>query len=215
MRQAKPSTTAVLPTPASPVRIGLFWRRRVRMSTTWRISTSRPSTGSILPARAAAVRSIVNCCSAPPADDGGLRSRPRPRRLLRRWRGRRLRARRRHRREIALQGVGRDLQELAGELAGASRQRLVGEERPQDMARADAREAMLERGEQPGLAGERHDLGRQGRRPRIAGLHAVERPVEIGSEPALLDVVVAQDRGVTSPSAASNSFSSQCSISTL
>ena len=29
---AKPSTTAVFPTPASPVRIGLLWRRRIRMS---------------------------------------------------------------------------------------------------------------------------------------------------------------------------------------
>ncbi len=67
MRSAKPSTTAVLPTPASPVRIGLFWRRRVRMSTTWRISLSRPRIGSILPARALAVRSIVNCESAPDA----------------------------------------------------------------------------------------------------------------------------------------------------
>ncbi len=65
MRSAKPSTTAVLPTPASPVRIGLFCRRRVRMSMTWRISLSRPRIGSILPARAAAVRSIVNCASAP------------------------------------------------------------------------------------------------------------------------------------------------------
>jgi hypothetical protein len=34
IRCAKPSTTAVFPTPASPVRIGLFWRRRVRMSMT-------------------------------------------------------------------------------------------------------------------------------------------------------------------------------------
>ena len=49
MRRAKPSTTAVLPTPASPVRIGLFCRRRVRMSMIWRISASRPSTGSISP----------------------------------------------------------------------------------------------------------------------------------------------------------------------
>ncbi len=32
IRNAKPSTTAVLPTPASPVRIGLFWRRRIRIS---------------------------------------------------------------------------------------------------------------------------------------------------------------------------------------
>ena len=58
-RSAKPSTTAVLPTPASPVRIGLFWRRRVRMSMTWRISRSRPSTGSILPFLAFSVRSTV------------------------------------------------------------------------------------------------------------------------------------------------------------
>ena len=49
IRRAKPSTTAVLPTPASPVRIGLFCRRRVRMSMTWRISKSRPMTGSISP----------------------------------------------------------------------------------------------------------------------------------------------------------------------
>jgi hypothetical protein len=52
MRSASPSTTAVLPTPASPVRIGLFWRRRIRMSMTWRISASRPITGSTLPSRA-------------------------------------------------------------------------------------------------------------------------------------------------------------------
>ena len=36
-----------LPTPASPVRIGLFCRRRSRMSMSWRISASRPITGSI------------------------------------------------------------------------------------------------------------------------------------------------------------------------
>ncbi len=57
---AKPSTTAVLPTPASPVRIGLFWRRRMRMSMIWRISSSRPTMGSILPLRACSVRSTVN-----------------------------------------------------------------------------------------------------------------------------------------------------------
>lgn len=53
MRSAKPSTTAVLPTPGSP------WRRRSRMSTICRTSASRPNTGSILPARACAVRSTV------------------------------------------------------------------------------------------------------------------------------------------------------------
>ena len=64
IRIAKPSTTAVFPTPASPVRIGLFWRRRVRMSITCRISKSRPRIGSIFPARALAVRSSVNCSRA-------------------------------------------------------------------------------------------------------------------------------------------------------
>ena len=60
MRSAKPSTTAVLPTPASPVRIGLFCRRRIRMSTIWRISSSRPTIGSISPLRAFSVRSMAN-----------------------------------------------------------------------------------------------------------------------------------------------------------
>ena len=61
---AKPSTTAVLPTPASPVRMGLFCRRRIKMSMTWRISSSRPWIGSILPDLACSVRSTVNCLSA-------------------------------------------------------------------------------------------------------------------------------------------------------
>ena len=49
MRWAKPSTTAVFPTPASPIRIGLFCRRRISTSITWRISASRPMIGSISP----------------------------------------------------------------------------------------------------------------------------------------------------------------------
>ena len=57
MRRASPSTIAVLPTPGSPMSTGLFF---VRRDSTWmmrRISSSRPMTGSILPARAASVRS--------------------------------------------------------------------------------------------------------------------------------------------------------------
>ncbi len=65
IRSARPSATAVLPTPGSPVRIGLFCRRRVRMSITCRISPSRPRIGSILPARAWAVRSVQNWSSGP------------------------------------------------------------------------------------------------------------------------------------------------------
>jgi len=48
IRWANPSTMAVLPTPGSPIRTGLFFVRRLRIWTTRRISASRPITGSIL-----------------------------------------------------------------------------------------------------------------------------------------------------------------------
>src|SRR5215471_19776294 len=51
MRRARPSTIAVLPTPGSPMRTGLFFVRRDRTWITRRISSSRPMTGSILPRR--------------------------------------------------------------------------------------------------------------------------------------------------------------------
>ncbi len=57
MRWARPSTMAVLPTPGSPIRAGLFLVRRERIWTIRRISSSRPITGSSLPVRARAVRS--------------------------------------------------------------------------------------------------------------------------------------------------------------
>ena len=57
IRCARPSTTAVLPTPGSPISTGLFLVRRDSTCTTRRISESRPITGSSLPSRAAAVRS--------------------------------------------------------------------------------------------------------------------------------------------------------------
>ena len=50
MRRARPSTIAVLPTPGSPIRTGLFFVRRERTWMTRRISSSRPMTGSILSA---------------------------------------------------------------------------------------------------------------------------------------------------------------------
>src|SRR6266508_4121265 len=58
MRWASASTMAVLPTPGSPIRTGLFLVRRERICTTRSISFSRPMTGSSLLARAAAVRSM-------------------------------------------------------------------------------------------------------------------------------------------------------------
>ncbi len=58
MRCASPSTTAVFPTPASPMRTGLFFVRRERTCMRRRISASRPIMGSNSPSRAASVRSV-------------------------------------------------------------------------------------------------------------------------------------------------------------
>ena len=60
IRWARPSTIAVLPTPGSPIRTGLFFVRRERTWITRRISSSRPITGSSLPSSAARVRSLPN-----------------------------------------------------------------------------------------------------------------------------------------------------------
>ena len=80
MRWARPSTTAVLPTPGSPISTGLFLVRRDSTWTTRRISASRPMTGSILPSRAAAVRSTPYFSSAWKVPSGsGLVTRAEPR----------------------------------------------------------------------------------------------------------------------------------------
>ena len=57
IRWARPSTTAVLPTPGSPISTGLFLVRRDSTWITRRISASRPITGSSLPSSASRVRS--------------------------------------------------------------------------------------------------------------------------------------------------------------
>ncbi len=49
MRWAMPSTIAVLPTPGSPIRHGLFLVRRESTSMHCSISSSRPTTGSMRP----------------------------------------------------------------------------------------------------------------------------------------------------------------------
>ena len=64
MRWAKPSTTAVLPTPGSPMRTGLFFVRLVNTWETRRISASRPMTGSSFPSRAISVRFTPYCARA-------------------------------------------------------------------------------------------------------------------------------------------------------
>ena len=58
MRRANPSAMAVLPTPGSPIRTGLFLLLRLRIRITSRISLSRPITGSSFPFRAISTRSL-------------------------------------------------------------------------------------------------------------------------------------------------------------
>mmetsp|Transcript_10644 Transcript_10644/g.26058 ORF Transcript_10644/g.26058 Transcript_10644/m.26058 type:complete len:231 (+) Transcript_10644:438-1130(+) len=56
---ASPSTIAVFPTPGSPIRTGLFFVRRERISMALRVSLCRPITGSSFPSLAIWVRSTV------------------------------------------------------------------------------------------------------------------------------------------------------------
>mmetsp|Transcript_21653 Transcript_21653/g.56516 ORF Transcript_21653/g.56516 Transcript_21653/m.56516 type:complete len:222 (+) Transcript_21653:1746-2411(+) len=56
---AKPSTTAVLPTPGGPVKTGLFFFLLLRTWTSLRISASRPMTGSKAPCSALSTNSIA------------------------------------------------------------------------------------------------------------------------------------------------------------
>ena len=58
IRCASPSTTAVLPTPGSPINTGLFFVFRHKMRITLRISTSRPITGSIFCSLARCTNSV-------------------------------------------------------------------------------------------------------------------------------------------------------------
>ncbi len=79
-RCASPSTTAVLPTPGSPISTGLFLVRRLSTWTTRRISASRPITGSRRPSSAEAVRSTEYFSSASYVDSAsGLVTRRLPR----------------------------------------------------------------------------------------------------------------------------------------
>jgi len=63
MRWARPSTMAVFPVPAGPIRAGLRLVRRQSVRQTSRISSSLPTTGGSFPSRASRVRSRPNSSS--------------------------------------------------------------------------------------------------------------------------------------------------------
>ena len=77
MARASPSATAVLPTPGSPSRTGLFLLRRDRIWMTRSSSASRPITGSSCPWAAMAVRSREHwsSCRVSPGRVSGSRGR--------------------------------------------------------------------------------------------------------------------------------------------
>mmetsp|Transcript_67002 Transcript_67002/g.216591 ORF Transcript_67002/g.216591 Transcript_67002/m.216591 type:complete len:231 (+) Transcript_67002:893-1585(+) len=64
MRLARPSAMAVLPTPGSPMKTGLFFWRRARIWMARSISSSLPTNGSKAPSAHALVRSLPNSASA-------------------------------------------------------------------------------------------------------------------------------------------------------
>mmetsp|Transcript_58007 Transcript_58007/g.135771 ORF Transcript_58007/g.135771 Transcript_58007/m.135771 type:complete len:210 (-) Transcript_58007:261-890(-) len=63
MRMARPSTTAVFPTPGGPTRQALFLRLRSRIWMIRSISSCRPTTGSSKPSNAICVRSVATSSS--------------------------------------------------------------------------------------------------------------------------------------------------------
>ena len=73
---ARPSTIAVLPTPGSPTKTGLFLRRRQSTSSARPISRTRPITGSSLPSRARSVRLEAKAASG--SREGPASSSPSP-----------------------------------------------------------------------------------------------------------------------------------------
>ncbi len=196
MRCAKPSTTAVLPTPASPVRIGLFCRRRVRMSMIWRISKSRPRTGSILPALR--VRRQIDGELVEP---GGLRAGALRAGLSQLALGRAV-----HRcaflvlgrapddlQEPQLQLFDVDVADVAVDVDQLPAQPRVGECREQQRAGAHARLLEVDRRLHPAFAREQLDGRRERRLTAVSGLQPVERLLEVAREAIRLDREVAQD----------------------
>ena len=87
-----------------------------------------------------------------------------------------------------------DAQQLARCFPRTARHRFVREQRPKQMTRAQLRQPMLDRGEQPCLLGKLHDVGRQAGRAGIAGAHLVEAGVEIGPEAAFVDIVMPKNK---------------------
>src|SRR5580658_1178032 len=160
IRWAKPSTIAVLPTPASPVRIGLFWRRRIRISMIWRISASRPMIGSIRPARG------PGCSTRPvlgPAAD--------------------------QRRQILGQLPARDQRQERRRLEAGGAQRVGLEQGREEGARADRAQPEFERGDRPGGGEQIAERRRERGRPAIAALEPVDRLRELGGEPVGGDTI--------------------------
>ena len=157
------------------------------MSTIWRISLSRPRTGSIFPARAIAVRSIVNCPSAaepagpetapPPSAEAGA-----PSCIPAAAAASLLPA------TIAVKSrfsVSAGIFSSWPEASRARRASVSSASRAHRRCPDCTRDRPCStEANQPSLLGELDNFRRQAGSPGIAGPHTVERPVEVDRQPA-------------------------------
>ena len=101
---------------------------------------------------------------------------------------------RKHARCLAAEHVGRDPAKLIRGGKQPLGERLVGEQRHEQPRAANLLVAEVDAGDQPGLLDEVADLGREQRRPGVAGLEAVDRLREVGEHPALIDVEMLEEQ---------------------
>ena len=163
---------------------------------TWRISGSRPITGSILPSLARCVRLIVNWSSAGVLPPPG-RGRP----GVPGWPG------------AAAVAVSEPssvpavidgssfcsvsaeiLPQLGRQLFQLGSERAVADQGGDQVPAADLRRAELDRRHQPGLLHQVEQPLREGRLAGVARLQAVERPRQVAIEPRRIDLEPLEDR---------------------
>ena len=161
----------------------------------WRISKSRPSTGSILPALALPVRSMVYWSRLgvlPPIGRGAPGTPARGRGGRRH--GLFVRARD-DAGEVLPQRLQLDLLPLLADVAQDARQVFVFAERQHGEAGADLPGVVLHRADQPGLAEHLDQRRAEGRRAGVARLELVEAPAQLGRQAGLIHAESFQDAG--------------------
>ena len=97
--------------------------------------------------------------------------------------------------EVRPQRLDIDLGELGRGVARLRCQRIVGQQRRQQVAGTHRPVLELQRAEHPCFADQLDDVGRQRRRTAVAGLEPVERLGQVGGQAPGIDLEMPQDRG--------------------